>query len=374
MKILYDDSLGRNPAGTGTFSRSLLAALRRTDGVEVVVSRMDSSSLASIDVQGKHALGRLRSAMRHLQYFGWQLPARARQAGCDMIFSPSGLGPLRGRIPSVITVHDLTLLRYPSTVHWLSRAYLDAMLRIQLRRAAAVCTVSHAVAAELQARFPALPTGRLHVVPDAPDPELLSASPVPVDGVDRPFFLMVGTIEPRKNHVTVINAFGRYLHQYPDAAERLVLAGSPGWLYGPVFDAVRHLGLESRVLRVGHIDAGRLQWLYRGARALLFASVYEGFGIPVVEAFALDCPVIASNIPAVLEVAGEGTATLIDPLDVPAWAAALAAAATTPPNDAMRAAARTRARAFTWEGSAAALRDALAAVRPAPRRPGWARV
>src|SRR2546423_2922562 len=106
MKVLYDDSLGRNPAGTGTFSRSLLAALQRTDGVDVVVSRLASPSLASIDVKGKGALARLRSASRQLRYFGWQLAAHARQAGCDVIFSPSGLGPLRGRIPAVITVHD----------------------------------------------------------------------------------------------------------------------------------------------------------------------------------------------------------------------------------------------------------------------------
>lgn len=374
MKILYDDSLAANPAGSGTVTRGLLAALRRTDGIEVVVSRFGSSSVASIDVGRKHALGRLRSAAAHLRYFAWQLPARARQARCDVIFSPSGLGPLRGRTPSVITVHDLTLLRFPSTVHWMSRLYLEGMLRIQLRRAAAVCTGTRAVAAELLSRFPALQADRVHVVPDAPDPEVLAATPVPVEGLDRPFFLMVGTIEPRKNHLTAINAFARYLEQHPDAPELLVLAGSPGWLYEPVLDTVARLGLESRVVRVGHIDAGRLQWLYRRARALLFPSVYEGFGIPVVEAFALDCPVVAAAIPAVLEVAGEGTATLLPPLDVSAWAGALAAAASAPADDAMRAAARVRARAFTWEASARALRDTLADVRPAFRGPGLARV
>jgi len=372
VKILYDDSLAANPAGSGTVTRGLLGALLKTDGIDVVVSRFESSSVASIDVGRKSALGRLRSAAAHFAYFAWQLPTRARQARCDVIFSPSGLGPLRGRTPSVVTVHDLTLLRYPGTVHWLSRIYLRVMLRIQVRRAAAVCTGTQAVAAELRSRFPGLPADRVHVVPDAPDPEVLLASPVPAETLaGRPFFLMVGTIEPRKNHLTAIKAFAKYLERHPGAPELLVLAGSPGWLYGPVLQAVARLGLESRVKRVGHVDAGRLNWLYRHARALLFPSLYEGFGIPVLEAFALDCPVLAAAIPAVVEVAGEGTATLLDPMDVPAWSAALAEAAGAPRDDARGVAARLRASAFSWEASAVALRDTLAAVTR--QRPGWAR-
>ena len=221
MKVLYDDSLAANPAGSGTVTRGLLGALQKSEGIEVIVSRFASPSVASIDQRRKSALGRLRSAAKHLAYFVWQLPARARQTRCDVIFSPSGLGPLFSRIPAVVTVHDLTLLRYPGTVHWLSRIYLQSMLRIQVRRAAAVCTGTDAVAAELRSRFPALQADRVHVVPDAPDPEVLAATPVPVDELDGlQFFLMVGTIEPRKNHLTAIRAFARYLDEHPDAPER----------------------------------------------------------------------------------------------------------------------------------------------------------
>jgi len=365
VKVLYDDSLAANPAGTGTFTRSLLEALQKTPGVDVVVTRLASSSLASVDVAHKRARRRLLSAIEHLRYFGLDLPARARRAGCDVIYSPTGLGPLRGRIPSVITVHDLTPLRFPETVDRLSRTYLREMLRLQLRRSAAVCTVSRAIAAEVAQRFPSLDAGRVHVVPDAPDPALMGATPALVEQADRPFFLMVGTIEPRKNHITAIRAFARYVREHPDAQELLVLAGSPGWLYQPVLDEVAHLGLEARVLRVGRVDAGRLQWLYRHARGLLFPSLYEGFGIPVVEAFALECPVIAAAIPSVIEVSGDGTATLLDPLDVEAWAKAIQVAASAPPDAGRLAAARLRAQAFTWEASALALREALLAVSPA---------
>jgi glycosyltransferase involved in cell wall biosynthesis len=351
VKVLFDDSLAANPAGTGTFARNLLAALQKTSGVEVVTTRLESSSLSSVDVGRKRAGNRVLSAIGHLRYYALELPAQARQAGCDVIYSPSGLGPLRGRIPAAITVHDLTPLRFPETVDRLSRMYLREMLRRQLWRSAAVCTVSHAIATELRQRFPSLGPERVHLVPDAPDPALLGATATPVEQATAPFFLMVGTIEPRKNHVTAIRAFAQYLQQRPDAPELLVIAGSPGWLYQPVLDEIARLGLNARVRRVGWIDAGGLQWLYRHARALLFPSLYEGFGIPVVEAFALACPVIAAAIPSVIEVAGDGTATLIEPLDVDAWATAI-----------QLAAARARARAFTWEASAQALREALLAV------------
>jgi glycosyltransferase involved in cell wall biosynthesis len=362
VKVLYDDSLAANPAGTGTVARSLLPALQKTPGVEVVVSRMESTSLASVDVARKRVGRRVLRAFGHLRYFALDLEARAQRSGCDVIYSPSGLGPLRGRIPAVITVHDLTTERFPETVDRLSRIYLREMLRLQLRRSAAICTDTHAIANELVKRFPSLDPRRVHVIPIAPDPTLMSATAAPVDAAGGPFFLMVGTIEPRKNHITAIRAFAHYLRQRPGAPDLLVVAGSPGWLYQPVLDEIARLGLEARVRRVGRVDAGRLQWLYRHARALLFPSLYEGFGIPVLEAFALGCPVIAAAIPSVIEVAGDATATLLDPLDVEAWAMAIQVAASASRDEGKLAAALVRARAFSWEASAQALREALLEV------------
>ena len=362
LRVLYDDSLAQNPAGTGTVARGLLGALQRTDGVEIVVSEFGRASVASIDVGRKTPARRALNAVAHLRYFGVELPARARKAGCDVIFSPSSLGPLRGTTPAVITIHDLSPLRYASTFDVVNRTYLQGMLRWQLRRSAAISTGTQAVRGELLERFRRLRPDRVYVVPDAPDPALLGATPTAVAGIDGEFFLMVGTIEPRKNHVTAIRAFAEYLSRQPETKISLVIAGSPGWLYQPVLDTIRSLGLESRVLRLGRVDEGRLHWLYRHARALLFPSLYEGFGIPPLEAFALSCPVIASRIPAVVEVAGDATATLLEPDDVPGWARALAAAASSPPDADRMARARERARQYTWEVSAQTLRDALLAA------------
>ena len=362
LRVLYDDSLAENPAGSGTVARGLLAALQRQDGLDIVVSEFGRASVASIDVARKTPARRLLNAVAHLRYFGLELPARARQAGCDVIFSPSSLGPLRGTTPAVITIHDLSPLRYASTFDLVNRTYLQGMLRWQLQRSAAISTGTQAVRGELLERFRRLRPDRVYVVPDAPDPALLGATPTAVAGIDGEFFLMVGTIEPRKNHVTAIRAFAAYLERQPEPNLSLVIAGSPGWRYQPVLDAIRSLGLESRVLRLGRVEAGRLHWLYRHARALLFPSLYEGFGIPPLEAFALACPVIASRIAAVVEVAGETTATLVDPDDVPGWARAIEAAASSPPDPERIARARERARRYTWEASAHTLRDALLAA------------
>ena len=362
LRVLYDNSLALNPAGTGTVVRGMLAALQQVEGVEVVVTRLPTRSAGTVDLSRKAPARRMLNAFEHLRYFAVSLPAQARQAGCDVIYSPSSLGPLRGQVPSVITIHDLAPVRYPATLHWVSRGYLQAMLRTQLRRSAAVCTGSRAVRSEILNRYPRLRPDAIHIVPDAPDPELLAATEVPVPDVDRPFFLMVGTIEPRKNHLTAIRAFAAYLRSNPQAQEQLVIAGSPGWLYQPVLDAIRTLNVSSRVVRLGRVDAGRLRWLYRHARALLFPSLYEGFGIPVLEAFALDCPVMAAHEASVEEVAGDGTIVLLDPIDVDAWAHEMQLAASLPPDPQRLERARRRAGLFSWPSSAAALCEALSAV------------
>ena len=163
---------------------------------------------------------------------------------------------------------------------------------------------------------------------------------------------MVGTLEPRKNHLTIVRALADHVRRRPASPLWLVLAGSAGWLYRPVLDAIGELGLASRVVRLGKVEPGVLKWLYQHAAALLFPSLYEGFGLPVLEAFVLGCPVVAARIASVLEIADDDSAMLLEPTDVPAWAAALdrIEAGGLPPG--MVQAARRRAQRFTWAGCA----------------------
>ena len=207
-RILYDASLASNPAGTGSFVRGLLAGLdHHQPAVEVIASSFESGS-RTLDSRHKNPVLRLRNSVRHLAYYLQTLPQRAEQLDCDLIFCPSSLVPLRNRRPFVMTVFDLTPLRFGSTQEWLSKQYLAAMLRTGIHRARIICTISQAIGDEILARFPGIEASRMRVTYPGPNPELLAADATPVPIPNRPFVLMVGTVEPRKNHLTVLRALG----------------------------------------------------------------------------------------------------------------------------------------------------------------------
>jgi glycosyltransferase involved in cell wall biosynthesis len=376
LRVLCDASLASNPAGTGTYVRGLLGALKSRDDVEIVETSFHSTSAATVDLAKKTPLSRLSNGMNHLGYYLRALPRRATALNCDAIFCPSLLVPVSARVPYVMTVYDLTPLRYSSTQDWLSRTYLAGMLRWGIPRAAAICTISEAVGNEVVERF-RVPRERIVVTYPGPNPELMLAQPRPAPIPERPFVLMVGTVEPRKNHLTVLRALAEHLQQRPSSDLLLVTAGSAGWRYQPVLDAIQQLGLRDRVVRLGAVEPGVLKWLYQHAQALAFPSLYEGFGLPVLEAMLLQCPVVAARIPSVAEITGDA-ASLLEPTDVAAWAAALDRLVDGPRHiyppplgegrvgvPATLAAGLERAGRFTWEACAASAVQAIRGVAEA---------
>ena len=367
IRILYDYSLARNPAGTGVFARGLLAGLRKLPDIDVVVAQAQPETMANLDVAQKSLPERIRNGIRHLRYYTDMLPRQARTARCDAILCPSSLTPLRGRIPCVVTLHDLAPVVVPETLDWMSRSYLRAMLAIATARARSICTVSQAVRDEILKHYPRLDPKRVFITHNGPNPDLLMSEPRPVPGLEDPFVLIVGTLEPRKNHITVLRALAEHVRRRPRTSLKLVLAGPLGWGYRPVLEAINQLHLNSRVIRLGSIDAGTLKWLYLRARALLFPSLYEGFGIPVLEAFSFECPVIAARIPPVVELAGKETAILLEPMDVASWESALDAVAAGDLNGALRSAGRARSQQFSWESCAERVLPAVQAALTDPR-------
>ncbi len=363
MRVLYDATLAGNPAGTGTYVRGLLAALRRRSDLELSTATLDSGSVKTLDTGRKPAGSRAMNSLRHLAYYLERLPRQARATRSDLIFCPSSLVPLRGATPFAMTVYDLTARRYPQTQDRFSRLYGAAMLRHGLRHSKTICTISQAVADEVAAE-PDRRGQPIHVAYPGPNPDLLSAVPEPVDVDGPPFLLMVGTLEPRKNQRTALEAFFRYRVTHPDSDLRLVLAGSPGWRYADVLETIDRLALATYVRRIGSVSPGQLKWLYQHARALLFPSLYEGFGLPVLEAFALRCPVVAADIPSVREITGPDAATLLDPRAVAAWAEAIGRIASEPPEAAIVESAFARAGAFTWDSCASAVVEALLDAAP----------
>lgn len=244
----------------------------------------------------------------------------------DVLFVPSHVVPVRTRVPAVVTVHDLGYLLFPQAHPARQRWYLDWSTRHNVRAARLVIADSLATHSDLVKHYGARPErvivaypGRAEELAPVTDPVVIGAAKQRY-GITDDYFIHIGTLQPRKNLTRVVEAFAMLPSTAPG---QLVLAGKKGWLYDELFQLVRRLGLEARVLFVGYLEDADKAALLSGATACVFPSLYEGFGFPALEAQACDIPLICANVSSLPEVAGDG-ALLVDPLDVSAWTQAMA--------------------------------------------------
>jgi glycosyltransferase involved in cell wall biosynthesis len=279
------------------------------------------------------------------------IPVRA-----DVLHAPSlAVPPARDR-PLVVTVHDLAFLRHPEFFTRRGVEFHRRGLAIAHREAAAVLAISEFTRSELISS--GFEPHRVHVVPMAivvppvaPDIELDAR--VAALGLNGPYVLSVGTIEPRKGLDTLAAAFEVVRKVHPELT--LVLAGPTGWL------SVSGLEREG-VRRLGRVDEQTLDALYRRARVCALPSRYEGFGLPALEAMARGCPVVASKATALPEVVGDA-GMLVPPGDVSRWSAALLEAVESPDlRSDLSERGRRRAADFTWSACAQAHLDAYTAA------------
>jgi glycosyltransferase involved in cell wall biosynthesis len=234
----------------------------------------------------------------------------------------------------VVTIHDLGFYYYPEA-HTLSQnLYLRWSTRYNARIATRVIADSVATRNDLL-RYYRVPGERIEVVypgrdealGPVRDPEVLQDVRARY-GLSEPYLLYVGTLHPRKNLVRLVQAFSAFTKAMaagpakPKAEPQLVLAGQKGWLYEEILNQVRKLDLVDRVVFTGYVPDADLPAVLSGAVAFVFPSLYEGFGLPVLEAMACGTPVICSNVSSLPEVAGEA-ALQVDPLDVEALAEAI---------------------------------------------------
>jgi glycosyltransferase involved in cell wall biosynthesis len=253
----------------------------------------------------------------------------------DVLFVPAHVLPLVHPRVSLVTVHDLGYLVFPEAHPWRQRLYLDLSTRWNVRAAAHVLADSEATKADLVTRY-RTPPGKITVAYPGIDESL-----APVDdlaevdaakaryGIAGDYFLYLGTLQPRKNLARLIAAFATLGLEYQERRVTLVLAGKRGWLCDGLFAQVRDMGLEGRVIFPGYLPNEDKAPLLSGALAFVFPSLYEGFGLPVLEAQACGCPVITSTTSSLPEVAGDA-ALLVDPLDTGAIAASMARVAADP--------------------------------------------
>jgi glycosyltransferase involved in cell wall biosynthesis len=276
--------------------------------------------------------------------------------GYDLYHALAFVAPAVLLAPMVVTIYDLSFYHYPERLPRSRRVYLQRMTAWTCERAQRVIAISQSTARDVAATF-GMPMDRIDVAP--PGCDFTRFRPLPLDevarfrheaGLPERFWLFIGTLEPRKNLVRLLEAYAAL----PESARLpLVIAGGKGWDYEPIFDAVERYHLGEQVRFPGFISSEALPLWYNAAEAFVYPSVFEGFGIPVLEAMACGTPVITSNATSLPEVAGDAGICL-PPEDVSAWSNALRRAS----KDAQwRAEARERgleqAGRFTWRATAA---------------------
>ena len=333
--------------GAGRYVLDLVDALARRRDVEVTVlaRRQDVTRW-----RGERVIG-AAPARRPLRLLWEQaaLPRTLRGLDVDVHHAPHYTMPERARLPRVVTVHDLTFFDHPE---WHQRAkvrFFRRAIGVAARAADAIVCPSAATADRLVALCS--PAAPVTVIPHGVDhARFRPDGPVP-DAV-APYVLFVGTIEPRKDVATLVRAFAAVAGEHADV--RLVLAGGRGWGWAPVEAALASVPHRERIDVLGFVPDEQIPALLRGAAAVAYPSLEEGFGLPALEALACGAPLVTTSGTAMAEVAGDA-ALLIRPGDVDGLGAALARViAGDPDRDRRRAAGLARAARYTWDASAAA--------------------
>lgn len=247
----------------------------------------------------------------------------------DVLFVPAHVLPYRRPVrrlpPSVVTVHDLGYLHFPESHEAVQRRYLDWGTRWSVKAARRVIAISQATAQDLQNHYATDPN-KIRVIYEAvphqhPIDERKTEGILAEYHLPRPYAFFVSTIQPRKNVVRLIRAYARLIQDHQVAWD-LVLAGGEGWMNDPPFHLVAELSLTDRVHFLGYVPDEELPALFAGAQFFCYPSLFEGFGLPVLEAQGYGVPIMTSNNSALPEVAGDA-ALLVDPTDIDAIADAM---------------------------------------------------
>jgi len=332
-----------------------LVAHKGEDDITLLCSRERPAALADLECEAVLSPYRHELALKTR----W-LPSVELHLGCDAILYPYWPSPPfrhKDAPPAAIFVHDLAFRIRPQEVPWQQRAYLGTVLGPALRHAAAVLVPSGSARRDLLDlyRVPGLES-KVSVIAEGLPPDV-PAGPLP-DGIEPGFILAVGTVEPRKNYPRLLAAFrqlraGRgsspFIINGRPGLPQLVIAGRPGWAYG---DTLQRIAAEPGVRYLGHVDEPTLTALYESASVLAFPSLYEGFGLPLLEAMSRGVPAVVGAAGALPELA-LGAAITVNPDDVDAITGALERLLSDEPlRQHLGSEGKRRAADFTWARAA----------------------
>lgn len=331
MRIGLDGyPLSEPRTGVGHYTLELalaLAAANPADEFQLISPMAFHGSMSEVQPPSNLSFVQAKSSSLRGHWWSVGLPVYAKRAGLDLFHGTNFELPLwNRRRRTVLTIHDLSALRYPELHR--SRLVRRARLRLPVaaRLASAIITPTAAVKEEVCAKLRLKPA-KVQVIAEAPRTAFRPAhheETLEVKsrlGIEDEFLLFVGTLEPRKNLLTLVAALDQIL-RHTSWRPQLVVAGGEGWLMEETFAFIKQSNVSEHLRLTGYLNDDELRALYSSCRAFIYPSLYEGFGLPPLEAMSCGAAVIASRIPALQETLGDN-ATLIDPLDVDGLASAI---------------------------------------------------
>ena len=335
MRIGIDAIPITNRSGTGYYTQKLIEFLGRADSENEYLLFCPAGYQEYLEHPGMFDYPNFRIVEARvpgqLSQFAWRqyiLPRQIRRFGIDVFHFPSFIASLRTSVPSVLTVHDLCFALFPRSFSMLRRPYYSYVIPRSIKHCSAVIADSDSTRndilkhmevgdGEVRTIHLGVDPVRFYNVEDERDRERLRRRhSLPAD-----FILYVGTLEPRKNIPRLVRAFASGIVS-KGLAHDLVIVGRKGWLFKEIFSEVGALDLSDRVHFPGHLEPSELATLYSMARAFAYPSLYEGFGLPCLEAMSCATPVITSDRSSLPEVVGD-SALIIDPMSVESIANAL---------------------------------------------------
>jgi glycosyltransferase involved in cell wall biosynthesis len=325
MRIAIDARLNAyRHGGISQYTRQLITALAEVSQADEFISLQHRDQLRPLAI-APNVIRRTALTPPHHRFEQWTLPLEVLLARPSVLHCPDFIAPLRRPCPAVVTIHDLAFMHYPEILDEAASAYYG-QVKANAPRAEAIIAVSEATRQDI-AQFLDIPIEQIDVIYEAAAPlytqlelrvgeaRVLNGIPVEADT----FMLFVSTLEPRKNLPTLLQALRICLDRKPEAGYRLVVVGRRGWRDEAIFNAVRDLKLGEHVLFAGGVGQYDLRWLYNACRMYINPSLYEGFGLPLLEAMACGAACLAAATSSLPEIGGDA-AIYVPPLDAEVWA------------------------------------------------------
>jgi glycosyltransferase involved in cell wall biosynthesis len=371
LRVAWDNSLARrNPTGTGVYASQLIRELSAAPGLDLQVFEGWDSKRKPGEFGSQGVLSRSVRAASGMLWGHAYFPYALRKGRFDLLHSPSFVVPFACPCPSVVTIYDLSFLKFPQHFESRWRTYVNAVMPSVLRRVSAVICISEytrqdllnsydVAAQKVHVVYCGIDHGRFH--PGARVDRSWSESV----GIHKDYVLHVGTLSERKNIPMLLRAVALLQSQGKFANYQLVLAGPEvSVLSGAseIHKTIWYFGLKDVVVLTGHVPEAQLPGLYAQAKVLVMPSLYEGFGLPVLESMAVGTPVVASNTSSLPEVA-EDAGLMVPPHDIAGWAEALGELLTNPAHaEEVRRRGLARAARFSWQQAAAETLNVYRAV------------